>query len=204
MKTVYFFVHGIMNLPSSGTGWVDGAIRAVAGFGFAGDAYRYLATPALRWVMQAWRVRQCRIKLQKWIDDDFQPVLVGHSNGCDILLKAIKGVRGLRGAKLHLISGAAEADFKVNGLNEAMKAGRIDTVTVWVAGKDSALEVWAPISRALVGWLGLGYKNIGATGPSNVSALVGTRVFQINEPEFGHSTWFEEKHFEETICRIAA
>jgi hypothetical protein len=137
-------------------------------------------------------------------------VLVGHSNGAEVICRALREVEiGTRGssslqgrhpvAEVHLIAPACEADFDRNGLNAALEYGRVGAVHVYMSGQDRALRL-ARWSRRLFGWLGLGYGDLGLRGPVNAAG----RVFAHREATFGHSTWFAGAEFERTMQRILA
>ena len=124
-----------------------------------------------------------------------------HSNGDDIILKALAQLKWPRVENLHLISGACEADFDRNGLNVALANGKIGNVSVYVAGKDKAL--------GFVGWFKparwLGYGTLGLKGPMNVEEHVKSMVMTVFKPAYGHGDWFTEgANFEETMRWVAA
>lgn len=118
-------------------------------------------------------------------------VLVGHSNGCDVICDTLKLNPNVQIHELHLISAACEADFEKNGIN-AIKASR---VVIYIATKDKALKL-ATLKPAR--WLGYGV--LGKTGPANVR--LGQRLSIFEEEEFGHSDWFSDTNFDTTMDLI--
>lgn len=197
-RKVYIFVCGIANLPENGAGWTDNAVRwTETNTPHAADSYEYLTTFITRFLMQWWRARQLTVKIHGWMDNGFAPVLVGHSNGCDLILRVIRnGI--VKGCDVHLISGACESDFIRNGLNAAMSDGRVSRVTCYWGGADVAMR-FARLSRMALQWVGLGFGTLGLDGPKNVSGANVGRVARYREPEFGHSTWFDAKWFDCTM-----
>lgn len=144
---------------------------------------------------QGRRARKITELLQAYGGDEFEITLVGHSNGCAVILAALDASLVWPKVKaIHLVSGACEADFNRNGLNEAIEDGRVGKVFVYVAGKDRAL-------RLAGNWLGrlLGYGVLGLNGPLNVSAEARDSVGTLTAPEFGHSDWWLPEHFDRTM-----
>jgi hypothetical protein len=103
-------------------------------------------------------------------------------------------------ASIHLIAAACDEDFDRNGLNEDLTCGQLQQVHVYTSPDDGALKYFARTSRALLGWLGLGYGILGLVGPQFVARP--ERVWRYNRPGYGHSTWFSEEHFAETFNLI--
>lgn len=190
MDRAFIFINGIQNRADSSGCWTERAEVYCAEKGLQSARYPYTTTFATRWIMQPYRVRQFAKLCNDWAER-FKLVLVGHSNGCDIILQSLAKIES-SGIELHLISAAAEPDCWRNGLNESCATGKVARVTIYIGQQDEVLSRLAPVSRFLCGWLGLGFKNLGHVGPLN-STCANLTVH--TEPEFGHSTWFEPQHF---------
>jgi hypothetical protein len=218
-RTVQIFVPGIMQFPNDSHNW-DG--RAQTWVNLNGEAMAhhhesvtvadradYFCGPIGRAFFQQRRVDRVIHVLKPYVDKGFSISVSAHSNGTDLILKALGLMDWPRVDALHLISGACKASFDKNGLNKAIKAQRVGRVFVYVAGKDMAL-------RLAKGWLGklLGYGTLGLHGPKHVlpELLMSrrglfpraeARVVVRKETEFGHSTWFGEGEFDRTMrdCR---
>jgi pimeloyl-ACP methyl ester carboxylesterase len=197
MKCVYIFINGILNYPGSAHGWTDSAVTWTHNrTACAAEKFEYFTPMLTRRFTQKKHVREFSALVNSY-GLDWTVNLVGHSNGCDIICRALPGLRPIE--SMHLISGACEADCWANGINSAMTAGRLWAVTCYVAGKDAAMKA-AWLSRALR-CVGLGYGTLGLTGPLRGNSK---RITTVREPEYGHSTWFEPENFERTMRRITA
>jgi hypothetical protein len=199
-QPIHIFVCGIGNLGIES--WACQAERWCEVRGIPADRFVYRSPIFTRFVWQ-WR----RIQLLERVLADYKGMplkLIGHSNGCALICAAIKRVKidsSLIPAELHLISPACDSSFEKNGLNAALSDGRVSQVTVHWGGKDEAMW-FAAASRTLVGWAGLGYGTLGRSGPKDVATGLQARVTGHFEPTFGHSTWFEAVHFEETMRMV--
>lgn len=196
---IYIFVNGIWNLPSSSKEWQDQAVTWIQTRTAArAEKFEYYAMALTRRMFQA---RHAEALADLLWDYDHDPiVLVAHSNGADLALRALRE-RQPQIAELHLISAACEADFDKNGLNEAMRGGRVGSVHCYTAGQDRAMKL-AQLSRTLGGWLGLGYGTLGLSGPQNVGLYQRNDVTNIWRDHYGHSDWFKKENFEGTLRLI--
>jgi len=202
-KRVYIFVNGILNDPGSADGWTDRAVTWTNIHSDAcGEKYEYACGALTRRLFQQRRAE----KLAKMIDyyahafGRWDVVMVGHSNGCDVILRTLQ-LTNAPIAELHLVAAACEADFELNGLGNRIRSGQIRQVYVYMGGRDTALQ-WAQISGRLLRPFGLGYGSLGRTGPVNRPELFSSAVETIVEPEFGHSSWFEKANLENTMDEI--
>lgn len=211
---LYIFVNGILNKPGAHNGWTDRAVSWVHQHtGHQAEKFEYLTGALTRRFTQNLHAVALRSLINSYKG---RPIhLVGHSNGCDIIVRALTGEPMLAQiASVHLIAGACEADFEKNGLNRLLLDSKVGRVAIYVGGQDKAMRA-ARVSQWVVGWLGLGFGTMGLTGPKNVDRALAVNVGQfsevfmlsaevtvINEPKFGHSTFFDKAHFEETMRRV--
>jgi pimeloyl-ACP methyl ester carboxylesterase len=212
MKRVFIFVNGILSWPSDADGWTDRAVTwtNIRTETAVGEKYEYICGPLTRRLKQQRRAeglaKMCRYYAdcvgqdphhthkQKW-----QINLVGHSNGCDIILRTLALLpEHLKIESVHLIAAACEADFDTNGLNRMLWNNRLHWVEIYTGGQDYALK-FAKLTSALLNPFGLGYGSLGLTGPGNVNHH---RVVTNHEPFFGHSSWFEPVQFPTTLTHI--
>jgi hypothetical protein len=199
---VYLFVNGIGNMPSSAFEWTDEATLYLQSLGIRAEAYEYCTTFINRWIKQDSRVKNFAHKVQSWADKGFTPVLVGHSNGCDIIIKSLKHLHNVYDIELHLISAAAEPDFRKNGLNKALNNGQVKRCVIYIAGKDFALKYLASWSRKVLGWLGLGFQNLGYIGPRHVNPYIVKKLATVVEKDYHHSSWFSHENFPRTMRQV--
>lgn len=204
-KRVVIFVPGILQFPNNGRNWegrattwintVGSAECGVRNGGLRADGLHYFCGPITRAFHQLRRIHRLANLLRSYAG--WRISLVGHSNGCDIIVQALQVVRGyhlLQFEFVHLACGACEADFQKNGLNMALLSKRVGKVCVYVAGKDRALR----LAHTLPGKL-LGYGTLGLHGAMNVLDSVQERVGTMTWPEYGHSDCFHPSHFEVTM-----
>lgn len=196
---VYILVNGIMNWPGDWKDWnvkacpLVNALAAVNKWNMVADRLEYFCGPIGRAFGQRRRARKLKRMVEAY-RGTHDLVLVGHSNGCDLVLDALKMMGWPRVEELHLFSGACQADFRKNGLNDAIVDGRVGHVSVYVAGKD----VWLRLAHTLVGrWLG--YGTLGLSGPTDMSAAAQVKVELFTEPSFGHSTWWRGKQLTASV-----
>jgi pimeloyl-ACP methyl ester carboxylesterase len=201
-KQIVICVNGILKWPWDWSCWnfrtcvwahkyTDCRVLAVEYFcGIIGRAF-----------CQGARARRITALLQSYGDEDkFEITLVGHSNGCAVILAALDASLTWPTVKaIHLFSGACQADFRLNGLNEAIEDGRVGKVFVYVGGKDLAL-------RLASHWLGrlLGYGVLGLKGALNVSDDARESVGTLTVAEFGHSDWWLPEHFDRSMKLLFA
>lgn len=186
-KTVFILVNGILTFPGESDNWNGKGVTSIhLHTPHRAEKIEYFVGPFSRVLGQKERARKLIKTLSYYQGWDI--VLVGHSNGCDVILDALVEMGWPRIEALHLISGACEADFNKNGLNA--NQGQIGQVYVYVAGKDWALRLADTFTGRL-----FGYGALGKSGPVNAERWVVT----VCEPEFGHPTWFDDDHFETTM-----
>jgi len=193
-KEVTFFVNGILTFPANSRDWNYRAVvwTQVRRDGHA-QAVEYFCGPIGRAFGQkkrAAKIAELLLAYQGW-----EINLVGHSNGCAVILAALDSLLVYPQIKaIHLVSAACEADFNFNGLNEAIENGKVEKVCVYRGAKDLALR----IASGSLGKL-LGYGVLGLIGPQNVSESAKDKVGVITWSDFGHGTCFEPQHFEKTM-----
>ena len=198
MKTVYIFVNGIKTFPGQSKNWNGRAVTAThARFGgkscVVAEKVEYYTTALTRSLLQKHRAEKL-VKVCSFYRD-WNRVLVGHSNGADVILDALHMDHTIRVSRLHLISPAVDWDCHKNGLNGFYRDGQITyPPSIWVAGKDKALRLGGSFFGKL-----LGYGALGLKGPKP-----GTLLAQAGycEPNFGHSDWFNDENFNKTMERI--
>lgn len=204
---IHIFVNGILTFPGLAANWNRRAVTWThLHTPHRAESLEYLVTALTRWMGDTYRAKKLARKLEFYLGapdpatgKPFELVLVGHSNGCDVILDALKLLGWPRLEEVHLISAACDANFERNGLNRALGGEAIGRLHLYQAGRDTALK----LAKSLPGRL-LGYGALGAEGPCEVDCrhAIWTRIEEVVEPEFGHSDWFAPAHFERTMRRI--
>ncbi len=209
---VYIYIPGILCDPGEADGWTDRAVTWThVNSPFRGEKYEYWSSWWNRRPHQQERAEKLARMLWHYEHakkGPYEAVLVAHSNGCDILLRALRvkingNLTGLPIAEIHLFAAAAEADMKTNGIPELLRSGRVYSIRFYQSGQDARMRQ-AALSQKLLGWAGLGYGTLGGVAPNKLQFLLsGYRATVIAQPNYGHSTWFERgERFEATMRMI--
>lgn len=199
-RPVYIVVNGILTSPGHADEWTDRAVTWFhndASVDVHAEKFEYFATALTRRLRQRSHALALGALIRRYAG---RPIyLVGHSNGCDLIARALRET-SVEVRAIHLIAAAVEENFDRNGFNEALARGQLGTVHVYGSANDAVLKWLARPSRWIFGVFGLGYGLLGLLGP--VAAYPAHRVFMHWKHEFGHGTWFSGEHFAETLSDI--
>ena len=129
--------------------------------------------------------------------------IISHSEGTATVLAALRYLDWPDVETLHLLNGAADANFERNGLNWALKRNRIGKVFVYIADRDNAMR----IEDTIIGLLMFGIRwndlPLGLSGARNVTkGFWDTRVIQKHWETYGHSDCWLPRHFDSTMLQI--
>lgn len=197
-KTIYIFINGILNMPSDTDAWTDRAVTWVhIHTGMHAEKYEYFSPVMLRRLRQQDRAETLARMIKYYHDWDV--VLVAHSNGCDVVMRTLAILKDKNMKEIHFIAPACSSHVK-HQMALLVRTKRIDRFRLFIAGKDKAM-VKARWTEKLLGPFGLGYGSLGGEDPVMVGKIIGEENV-IYEKDFGHNTWFEPGHFEETMKKI--
>lgn len=185
MNTVIICINGIRSNASSANGWTDEFVTALNTATPASvkvEKFEYDCSALFRRLHQRERVDEVVKMLNRYDRAGYRIVLVGHSNGCDIIARVL--LLNVEVDAVHLFAPAAfEDDYEQAILFESVRR-----IHIYGSPDDRALQ-GASFTRKLIGWAGLGYGSLGLRGPE----------FAAKHPEvvkdhsikgYGHSTWF--------------
>lgn len=199
-RRVYIYVNGILTFPGQADNWNRRAVTWThLHTGHVAESLEYLAGPVSRIFGQSERAEKLIRKIEFYDRAGFEVHLVGHSNGADVIRDALSLMPAIR-ARVVLISAAIPADMRRNGLEELLVFGVIDHLTLLVAGNDWALRL-----GGLLTGRALGYGRLGLDGPQwpeQNPGVISDQCRVIQEPDFGHGSWFCEDQFDRTMRRI--
>lgn len=201
-KVTYLFINGILVPPGNVNNW---NVKACAWIDqkndwtdektqFKAERYEYLSDIFFRRISQEKRVDDIQVVINRMSQGDI--ILVGHSNGCDLIERLVRRNSGSF-KEIHLIAAASERSFKINGYNEALRRKQVGEIYMYASPNDSALKQ-AKWSTRLFGWMGLGYGYLGLVGPCYISKDFKYKTHIINT-KYDHCDYFNEKTFDETM-----
>lgn len=194
-RHVLVFINGILAAPGDSEGWTDRAVTwSHLHTPFRAEKLEYFTGALTRRLFQQGRAEKFARMLERYAAAGFTFSLVGHSNGCDLILRIARILAGSRTIRhVHLVAAACEANFSaMGGLNDLLLDGAVGRVQAYCSRADRALA-FARVTSALLGPFGLGYGSLGLVGPLDVRDDVRERVSVIDRPGYGHSTWFADE-----------
>jgi pimeloyl-ACP methyl ester carboxylesterase len=200
-RTCFIAINGIRTNPGDADGWTDRFVTWIntrLPDGVVAEKFEYACSALLRGLKQRQRADEIAKKVGCYRRAGYRVVLVGHSNGCDLIARVLEAC-GAEIDAAHLISPAAdEEDFA-----EAIREGLIRRIHIYGSKNDAALK-FARATRPLIGWLGLGYGSLGLRGPE-FEKLFPEVVHAHADDTCGHSTWFQRgPRFEALMQAIKA
>lgn len=202
---VFVAINGILTSPGDAAGWTDRAVtwlhQRFPTDPIKAEKVEYFAGALTRRFRQQKRAEETARLVLSYLRRGFRVTLVAHSNGADIAARALAiisrnfaGVSPHKMISAHLVAPAAEG----NDYAAAMYSGVLKRLHLYGSKADIALHL-AQASKALVGWLGLGYGTLGLEAREFALTHPG-RVFDHSNHDFGHSDWWEPGEvFEQTM-----
>lgn len=207
-REIVIFINGILTNPGDAFAWTDDAVRWFnknASERVSPDKFEYYTPALLRRITIDKNVRDLVQTIAEYasdLDPGQRLHLVGHSNGCELIARALQ-LTPARFASVHLISGAVERDFTNNGLGRKLEIGQVGAVFCYCSRGDKVLKYLARPSQVFH-FLGLGYGDLGARGPSGIGDQISDRVETTWSETFGHSDWFAVENFYDTMHSVLA
>lgn len=139
-----------------------------------------------------------KIESYRFYGDDL--VLVGHSNGCDVILDALDRLDfSVKVKQVHLVCGACESNFQKNGLNNALHRKSIGEVFIYIAGKDSMLRLARSVPGKVLGFGTLGLHGAVKADPALINQ---GRITERRWPGYSHSECWTGGNFHDTMQQI--
>lgn len=179
-------------------GWNDEVEEDLVRKGFQVTKHEHLTGPLTRWLLMERRAKALAAGINQ--SQGFVRVWA-HSNGNEIFCRALPHL--LRPVdEVHMFAAACSSDFNSNGLNAALKKSTVRQVWCHQAEDDRVLAGPAKWSRWAGGWLGLGFGDLGLSGPQNIQESVKPRVHSVIYPGYGHSDFWTPENLQDTIHRV--
>lgn len=200
-RTCFIAINGIRTNPGDAEGWTDRFVTWIntrLPDGVVAEKYEYATSALLRRFRQNHRAKEINKKIGFYRRAKFRVVLVGHSNGCDLIARIMQ-TYGQEIEAAHLIAPAADEEDFANAILDGM----IRRIHIYGSANDRALQ-FAKITRPLIGWLGLGYGSLGLRGPEFATAFPDIARDHSDDAQ-GHGTWLHRgKNFEDLMQAISA
>ena len=201
MRTVFIAINGILTNPGESEGWTDRFVTWVntrLPDGVVAEKFEYATDALFRRVKQRERADAIAKKVGYYRRALYRVVLVGHSNGCDLIARVMES-SGQDIDACHLFAPAAEdEDFA-----QAIREGLVHRIHIYGSKNDKALR-FAQATKPLISWLGLGYGSLGLRGKEFAAQFQHTVKDHSNDC-YGHSTWFQRGAiFEDTMNMLTA
>jgi len=140
------------------------------------------------------------------IHSDSEIILVGHSNGAEIITdtleKILKYYPNIKISAVHLVAGATDHDFNKNHLNESLRKNIVSRVYVYGSKTDYVLKYAAGVSFIFgpLRYGQLGYRSAIDKKSLNISSENTDRV-EIIIRDSGHGEWFQ-RYYSQTLNQI--
>lgn len=195
----FIFANGVRSNSNDLEAWLFRAERWVEDHtAHKADTYHYAVRGLFAWRHRAAHVKRLGLCLAAAsLEGKRDVVFTGHSWGTDLFARAMAEFPTLAVHSAHLIGGAAQESFKTNGLNEALRQGRVGRVAVYFNPGD-------PVLQRHRYWKYLGYGKLGLKGPTDVEPDVDHLVERVPCPGVGHSGYFAGDRFERTMRMVTA
>jgi hypothetical protein len=206
LKTIYIFERGILGWQSIFGDWANWPNQAISWIHkntpHKAQTLTYFTGPILAGITRSHRANQFAKLLTEYKDDGWRIVLVAHSEGTATSLLALQIADSIIIDELHLICGACNSDCGENGLNLAVAMDRVKHISIYVAGKDSAMKLEDTYIGSACFGLQCGGTPMGLNGPENVTQETTQRTNLIRWSDYGHSDCWLPENFEATMRRI--
>jgi len=208
-KRIYIFVNGILCNPGNADHWTDRAVTWIhTNTPYRAEKFEYWSNVTTRLLGQERRARTLAKMLSFYPSRDWEVVLVGHSNGCDVVARALRIIHweektGQQFEQVHLYAPAIVPSAGIPILTDIIGAGALFKLLIHIGGLDKLLIYQERFGRFLKR-LRIPYGAIGGMNPDKLAFLFGvTRARVVSHPAKGHSTYFDRgRPFEETMKEI--
>lgn len=201
---VYIMVPGIHSQTGDHNNWApiySDCINALTNS--KGTEFRYFSTFATRRLKLTDHATEVRDLIMFYYARGFEVILVAHSNGNEVCRRALSLLpEGFKVQALHAIAAATYKDFSqaddFQSWNTILSV-KLNRMFVYCSDTDSALKRWAGLSKKFLGWIGLGFGQLGLRGPVKHNREAVTVLTGIG---YDHGTWFDDEHFYRTLLHV--
>ena len=213
--TIFLFERGIngwasiwgewKNWPNLAIVWIN-KFAAKNELNWRAQTLTYFTGPILAGLTRRFRAFQFSKLIRSYSVDDWDIIIVAHSEGTATVLEALRQAGWPKIKVLHLVCGACDSNFARNGLNFALRESKIDRIVCYRAGRDLAMEIEDTTLGLLMFGISWNDLPLGLSGPVNVAgALWGNKVFERTLSPwstYGHSDCWEKKNLDVTMMNF--
>ncbi len=203
IKRIYIYVPGILNLPGSTEGWTDRAVTWThTRTPYRAEKFEYWNGP-LGAMATANKRAAALIRMLKHYDPErWQIVLVGHSHGCEVIVRALRGFETPIHA-VFLMAPSCSEELSETGLLERLGSNNIYKLVIGIGGRDRLLRAAKKFSP-LLKLFGIRYGHIGGDNPETVMNQLNHKRGRVAYmPTFNHNDWVRHGiNFELTMLGI--
>lgn len=200
-RAVEINVPGILSWPGKADAWTDRAVTlAHTHLGLYGEKLEYLSGVLTRSIHQQRRAENLAVRMEDYTRRGWRVFLRGHSNGCDVILRALPLIDHHIEA-VQLIAAAAEDDCWENGINGLLRNGRVGRFVICCSPTDRALWL-ARITHNLLSKFSNSFGSLGFTGPKNIAAAARHRIRTIWAEGFDHGDWVSPENLLATMSYL--
>ena len=197
-RTIFICINGIRSKPSDPRGWTDEFVTSLnidTPDWVQAEKFEYYVNWWNRWLSQRKNAKELSRKVNAYLNAGYRVVLIGHSNGCDLIARLFD--TNMRIDAAHLFAAAAyEEHFEV-----AIQSRLVRRVHLYGSPDDAALKVASLTSRVL-NWFGIGYGSMGLRGQT-LAEKYPDIVKDHSIKGYGHSTWFiPGPHYAHTMALL--
>jgi len=205
-RRIYIFVNGILCRPGNADHWTDRAVTWIhTNTSYRAEKFEYLAAPLVRFLFQDRRALTLAKMLSFYDSRNWEIVLVGHSNGCDVITKAmqhrLEDKRDEQFDQVHFYAPAIIPSAGIPALKDMLERQSIYKLVINVGGCDRVLKTLQGLG-GLLRKLGARYGAIGGMNPDKLAFIFGGYKAKVQvHPCKGHTTFFDRGLPFETTMR---
>lgn len=159
------------------------------------EVLAYFCDAVFKQAKQKERIEMVVTEARKSIASGRQVILVGHSNGAAIDCGVLQHPAKLTIQQVHLFSGACEEDCTKNGINAAIRSGRLKQAFCYCSKKDDVLSKYDSWLLNHV-YRALGYGFMGYAGTRN--GVVGVNAIWRDVAHCGDDAFWGKNNREAT------
>lgn len=207
-QLLFIVVPGIWNVPGSYNSFAGKAVRWIhrnakrlqelhGADVVVAESREHYRPALLRWMGHRRRVHALRRQMD--FARDWRKRFIMHSDGCNMGLDALRESEWPEVEQLDFISAACESNLSYL---EPRLGRQIKRMRVWIGERDWPLGLAKWANKLYIG-RPFGFGTLGLDGIRGVMPGIKEQFTEeIRRPDFGHSDWFKDQHFDATMEKL--